>query len=77
VAEPQVIRCPTCGTLFAPDEEYGLAHAQTGRGLTRSAPDVVEAFELLRAAAGDRLDGLDVEAHRERVWGCRARSNTV
>jgi hypothetical protein len=32
-------------------------------------PVVEQAFEALRAAAGDKLDGLDVEAHRRAVWG--------
>jgi hypothetical protein len=63
------ILCRTCGMLFHADDEDGMAHAQAGHDLTRVLPDAEQAFEALRAAAGGKLDGLDVEAHRRAVWG--------
>jgi hypothetical protein len=69
MSEGRSILCRTCGMLFYADDEDGIAHAQAGHDLTRVLPDVEQAFEALRAAAGGKLDGLDVEAHRRAVWG--------
>lgn len=39
------------------------------RHVGTAGPDAEQAFAALRAAAGGKLDGLDVEAHRRAVWG--------